>query len=110
MVILLVVPGALAEEAVGLQFQALQVLAVLTVAVMEQQVVRLAQVELIPVVVVAVADMVVPVVLAALVLSSSAILVHSAAQAAQSHHQADTPSIHSLLLGHTQHEQYQNSG
>jgi hypothetical protein len=43
---------------------------------------------------------------AARVLSSFVILVHSAAQAAQSPHQAVIPSIHSLLLGHTQHEQH----
>jgi hypothetical protein len=42
----------------------------------------------------------------ALALSSSATLVHSAAQAAQLPHQADTPSIHLLLLGHTQHEPF----
>jgi hypothetical protein len=40
------------------------------------------------------------------VLSSFVILVHSAAQAAQLPHQADTPSIHLLLLGHTQHEPF----
>jgi hypothetical protein len=59
-------------------------------------------------VVVAVAPVLLVVLLVAeaLELLLSVTLVLNVARVAQSHHQAATPFIHLLLLGHTQHEQH----